>query len=100
MKHSQIWKLPFDKVLFHPIRLDIIGTLDGEPSIPFVELRNHLELTDGNLASHLRALEKHDIILITKRFKGKYPCTEIMLTLKGKNDFEKMKQWFSECFLQ
>jgi len=100
MKRSQIWKLPFNKVLFHPVRLDIIGTLDGEPPIPFIELRNVLDLTDGNLASHLRVLEQNNIILVTKRFKGKRPCTEITLTQKGKDDFEKMKEWFSESFLQ
>jgi len=93
-------KLPFDKILFNLTRLDIVGNLNEEPPIPFTELRDVLEITDGNLANHLKALEKHDIVIIHKSFVGKKPHTRIELTAKGKEDFEKLKDWFYQSFLE
>ena len=93
-------KIPFNKVIFNLTRLDIIGTLEGEAPIPFIELRDVLELTNGNLASHLRVLEDHSIVRIFKTFKGKKPCTTITLTSLGEEEFGKLKQWFFEVFLE
>jgi len=97
---SKAFKIPFNKVIFNLTRLDIIGTLDDAQPIPFTELRDALELTNGNLASHLRALEKHNIISITKTFRGKKPCTLISLTINGHDNFEELKKWFLQSFLE
>jgi len=46
-----------------------------------------LELTDGNLASHLKALEQQEIILVSKQFVGRKPSTTYQATDVGKNLF-------------
>jgi len=101
---SQAYKIsvniPFNKVIFNLTRLDIIGSLDDMQPIPFTELRDVLELTSGNLASHLRVLEKHDIISVTKTFRGKKPYTLISLTINGEENFKTLKEWFYQVFLE
>ena len=92
--------VPFDVILFNVRRLDIVGTLDGEGSIPFVELAEVLKMTAGNLASHIRALESHDLVIIHKTFKGKKPHTELELTSKGQEEFQKLKNWFYHTFIE
>lgn len=93
--------LPFDRVLFHPHRLRLVAELkDAKDSVPFMELRELLNLTVGNLASHLRALEKHGMVENKKEFVGRYPKTSYRLTLRGRKHFTKLKMWFYESFLE
>ena len=92
--------IPFNPILFNLTRLDIVAALNDEPPIPFTELRDVLGLTDGNLASHLKVLEQHAIVSRHKRFESNKPQTTITLTIKGEEDFEKLKQWFYEAFLE
>lgn len=56
--------------------------------LSFNELKDLLELTDGNLASHLKALEKAVFIVVTKSFIGRKPNTTYKLTLNGRKAFE------------
>lgn len=93
-------QIPFDKILFNVRRLDIVGTLDGEGSIPFVDLMKVLEMTAGNLGSHVRALESHELVTVHKSFRGKKPHTELELTLKGQDEFKKLKEWFYQTFIE
>jgi DNA-binding HxlR family transcriptional regulator len=58
-------------------------------SYDFNSLKELLELTDGNLASHLKALEKEAYILINKTFIGKKPNTQYAVSEKGKAAFIK-----------
>lgn len=58
------------------------------PKISFNELKEMLELTDGNLASHLKALEKLNFIGVNKSFIGRKPNTTYNLTNNGKSAFE------------
>lgn len=92
--------VPFNPILFNLTRLDIVATLNDEPPIPFAELRDVLGLTDGNLASHLKVLEQHDMIEKHKSFKSNKPHTTITLTIKGEEAFANLKQWFYEAFLE
>jgi len=55
----------------------------------FNSLKEYLKLTDGNLASHLKALEKIDFIKVKKEFIDRKPNTKYMATAKGRNAFEK-----------
>lgn len=95
-----VFDLPFDKILFNIKRLDVVASLDGEGSVPFVELMHILKMTAGNLASHVRALESHGLLIVHKRFEGKKPHTELALTLKGREDFDKLKEWFYHSFIE
>jgi len=89
----------FDKSLFNLTRLQIIAELvDCETS--YCELKSLLKLTDGNLESHLISLEKHGLIKKERMFEERKTKTKISLTEKGKGDFENLKQWFFEQFLE
>ena len=54
----------------------------------FKTLKELLEVTDGNLASHLKALEKVDYINIEKSFIDRKPNTKYSTTLLGKKEFK------------
>ena len=52
------------------------------------KLKIYLDLTDGNLASHVQALEKINFLEIKKQFIGKKPLTTYRITTTGKNAFK------------
>ncbi len=56
--------------------------------LSFNELKDLLELTDGNLASHIKALEKEKFISVNKTFIGKKPNTTYTVTSSGSKAFE------------
>ena len=56
-------------------------------TIDFNALKELLELTDGNLASHLKALEQQEIIVVSKQFIGRKPSTTYQSTILGKELF-------------
>ena len=47
-----------DAVIHERVRLSIVSALAGRRKVKYLELRSILELTDGNLAGHIRVLEK------------------------------------------
>jgi hypothetical protein len=55
----------------------------------FTTLKEILGVTDGNLASHAKALEKVDFILVEKQFIGRKPNTKYIATALGKMEFKK-----------
>ena len=58
-------------------------------SIDFTALKELLSVTDGNLASHLKNLEKADYIKISKSFIGRKPNTRYLITVAGQQAFRK-----------
>lgn len=58
-------------------------------SADFNRLKELLGVTDGNLASHIKALEKLEFIIIEKQFIGKKPNTKYYATQLGKEEFKK-----------
>jgi DNA-binding MarR family transcriptional regulator len=56
-------------------------------SIDFITLKQQLNVTDGNIASHINALEKLNYIEIKKQFIGKKPNTSYVVTKLGKKSF-------------
>ena len=79
--------LDLDKILDNRIRLSILSILMIEDMVPFKEIKESLGLTDGNLASHIKALEKAEYIKVYKSFIGKKPNTEFKITKNGKKAF-------------
>lgn len=65
-----------------------MSVLMVEESVDFNTLKETLDLTDGNLASHLSALEKIEYIQVTKTFIGKKPNTSYSATKAGKKAFK------------
>ncbi len=55
----------------------------------FNTLKEVLDVTDGNLASHLKALEKEDYIEVMKQFVGRKPNTKYTVTSDGRLAFKK-----------
>ncbi len=70
------------------IRLGIMSMLAVNDTLDFNALKAYLEVTDGNLASHLKALEKEAFIGVKKSFVGNKPNTRYFITADGKKAFE------------
>jgi DNA-binding MarR family transcriptional regulator len=56
-------------------------------SADFTGLKEQLNVTDGNLASHIKALEEKKMISVSKQFIGRKPNTSYQITKKGKEAF-------------
>jgi DNA-binding HxlR family transcriptional regulator len=69
------------------IRLGIMSALAVNDTLDFNSLKEFLDVTDGNLASHFKALEKEQFIGIKKSFIGKKPNTKYYMTREGKKAF-------------
>ncbi len=70
------------------IRLGIMSALAVNETFDFNSLKEYLEVTDGNLASHLKALEKEEFIGMKKSFVGRKPNTKYYMTRNGRKAFE------------
>ena len=79
-----------DPVIHQPVRLRIMSVLTGiedGAEVDFSYLKQLLELTDGNLGSHLVKLEQSGYVELSKTFVGKKPKTYVQATGKGKDAF-------------
>ena len=70
------------------VRLGIMSILMVNNWVEYNHLKTTLEVTDGNLASHITALEKKEFIEIKKVFVGKKPQTSYRVTKLGKKEFQ------------
>ena len=77
-----------NKIFESRVRLGIMSTLMVNDSIDYNTLKELLDITDGNLASHIKALEKAEYIIIEKRFVGKKPNTNYKASKAGKVAFK------------
>lgn len=69
------------------VRLGVMSVLMVNDWVDYKALKELLEVTDGNLASHITALEKKGYIKIKKQFIGKRPNTSYAATSDGKKAF-------------
>lgn len=72
-----------NKVFDHRFRLGIMSVLMVNEYADFNTLKELLDVTDGNLASHLKALEKARYISVEKQFIGRKPNTRYSVTKSG-----------------
>ena len=56
--------------------------------LDFNSLKEFLDATDGNLASHLKGLEKEEFVGVEKSFVGRKPHTRYFMTKEGKKAFD------------
>jgi len=85
-------KNPFenlDKILEHRVRLQIMSVLMTNDGFEFNALKDLLTVTDGNLASHIKALEREKYISVNKSFVDRKPNTKYKITERGRNAFKK-----------
>ncbi len=71
------------------IRLGIMSILMVNDQVEFTMLKELLQITDGNIASHISGLEKLGYVSVTKQFVGKKPNTSYAATKAGKDAFAK-----------
>jgi len=57
-------------------------------SLDFTRLKELLDVTDGNLASHIRALEEAGYVFVNKQYIGRKPNTSYTLTRLGRKAFQ------------
>jgi len=80
-----------DPVIHAQARLRIVSalaTLDPGESITFPRLLELLDMTAGNLSTHLRKLEDAEYVLVTKTHSGRTPVTYLELSKLGRRAFE------------
>ncbi|MFC5046790.1 winged helix-turn-helix domain-containing protein [Aquimarina hainanensis] len=78
-----------NKAFDHRIRLGIMSILMVNEYADFKTLKELLGVTDGNLASHTKALEKENYINVEKSFIGRKPNTRYSTTKEGRIAFRK-----------
>jgi DNA-binding MarR family transcriptional regulator len=80
-----------DPVIHAPARLRVVATLaalDPGDELSFPKLQKLLDMTAGNLSTHLRKLEDADYVRVTKTHEGRTPATYLALTPQGRRAFE------------
>ena len=88
-----------NELIHQPTRLKIMATLNalrGVAKLEFTELRRLLDVTDGNLGTHLVTLENAGYVEIEKTFVGKKPRTRVSLTRAGRRAFEAHVQYLQD----
>ncbi len=76
-----------NKAFDNRIRLGIMSALVINKEINFNTLKELLQITDGNLASHLKSLEEAGYVEVQKGFIGRKTNTTYLLTAAGEQAF-------------
>ncbi len=77
-----------DKGFESRIRLGIMSILVVNDSVDFNSLKEQMNISDGNIASHISALEKLNYLEVKKQFIGKKPNTSYKATQQGIKAFK------------
>lgn len=80
--------LQLDRVIHEKGRLAIMSMLVAAPELSFTELRQALEMTDGNLTTHIRTLQEAGYVSVTKSFQNRRPLTTCSVTPAGRKAFQ------------
>ncbi|MBZ9730171.1 transcriptional regulator [Salegentibacter sp. JZCK2] len=78
-----------NKAFDHRVRLGIMSVLMVNDFADFNSLKELLGVTDGNIASHIKALEKEGYVTVEKSFIDRKPNTRYSATSSGRKDFKK-----------
>ena len=79
--------LQLNRVIHEKGRLAIMSMLAASPELSFIELRDALAMTDGNLTTHIRALQQEGYVAVAKSFQNRRPLTTCSLTTSGRKAF-------------
>ena len=79
--------LQLDRVIHEKGRLAIMSMLAASPELSFTELRDALAMTDGNLTTHIRALQETGYVSVAKSYQNRRPLTTCSLTVAGRKAF-------------
>lgn len=81
--------LALDRVIHERVRLAIVSALAVHEMLSFNDLKQLLDVSDGNLSVHARKLEEAEYLACKKSFDGRIPRTEYRLTAAGKKALER-----------
>lgn len=76
-----------DKVIHEKNRMAIMSLLAASKEMSFTDIRESLKMTDGNLITHIRTLQKAGYVAVSKSYKEKRPLTTCCLTAEGIDAF-------------
>ena len=79
--------LQLDRVIHEKGRLAIMSMLAASPELSFTELRDSLNMTDGNLTTHIKTLQQEGFISVAKSYQNNRPLTSCSLTSAGRKAF-------------
>lgn len=79
--------LQLDRVIHEKGRLALMSMLAAAPELSFTELRDALQMTDGNLTSHMRTLQEAGYVAVSKSYANNRPLTTCALTAAGRKAF-------------
>lgn len=77
-----------NKIFDNRIRLGVMSSLVVNEEISFNDLKQLLEVTDGNLATHLQTLEESGFLKVHKGFVGRKTNTTYSITKAGEKAFK------------
>lgn len=78
----------FNNLLHQAIRSQIMSLLIKDGELSFKVLKKSLDLSDGNLSSHIAKLEKVDYVEVRKGLIGKRVVTTVVITDEGREEFK------------
>jgi DNA-binding MarR family transcriptional regulator len=79
--------LQLDRVIHEKGRLAIMSMLAASPELSFTELRDSLNMTDGNVTTHIRTLQEAGYLSVAKSYQNNRPLTTCSLTAAGRKAF-------------
>lgn len=79
--------LQLNRVIHEKGRLAIMSALAATPELSFTELRNLLDMTDGNLTTHIRTLQQEGFVSVAKSYQNNRSLTSCALTAAGRKAF-------------
>jgi DNA-binding MarR family transcriptional regulator len=79
--------LQLNRVIHEKGRLAIMSALAAAPELSFTELRELLDMTDGNLTTHIRTLQQEGFVSVAKSYQNNRPLTSCALTVAGRKAF-------------
>ena len=80
--------MEFNKLVHQPTRLQIFSYLYSHGKTGFTNLVDELDVTEGNLSSHLQTMEDERAVIVEKEFVDRKPRTAYQLTDEGRELFE------------
>ena len=92
--------LQLDRVIHEKGRLAIMSMLAASPELSFIELRDTLAMTDGNLTSHMRTLQEAGYVSVSKSYENNRPLTTCSLTAAGRKSFAGYVSLLEQIVLQ
>jgi DNA-binding MarR family transcriptional regulator len=79
--------LNLDRIIHEKGRLAIMSSLAASPELSFTELRDTLNMTDGNVTTHIRTLQEAGYLSVAKSYQNNRPLTTCTLTAAGRKAF-------------